>query len=56
MVAKMEDALAAINQKLSSYKKAADVEKYEEFAQVLAKSIQSSKRLKMTYLAERLRL
>ena len=37
MVAKMEDALAAINQKLSSYKKAADVEKYEEFAQVLAK-------------------
>ena len=37
MVEKMEDALAAINQKLSSYKKAADVEKYEEFAQVLAK-------------------
>lgn len=37
MVAKMEDALAAINQRLSSYKKAADVEKYEEFAQVLAK-------------------
>ena len=37
MVAKMEDALAAINQKLSSYKKAADVEKYEEFAQVLEK-------------------
>lgn len=33
----MEDALAAINQKLSSYKKAADVEKYDEFAQVLAK-------------------
>lgn len=37
MVAKMEEALAAVNQKLSSYKKAADVEKYEEFAQVLAK-------------------
>lgn len=37
MVEKMEDALAAINQKLSSYEKAADVEKYEEFAQVLAK-------------------
>lgn len=37
MVAQMEDALAAINQKLSSYKKAADVEKYDEFAQVLAK-------------------
>lgn len=37
MLEKMEDALAAINQKLSSYKKAADVEKYEEFAQVLAK-------------------
>lgn len=37
MIAKMEDALAAINQRLSSYKKAADVEKYEEFAQVLAK-------------------
>lgn len=37
MIEKMEDALAAINQKLSSYKKAADVEKYEEFAQVLAK-------------------
>ena len=37
MVEKMEDALAAINQKLSSYKKAADVEKYEELAQVLAK-------------------
>lgn len=36
MVAKMEEALAAVNQKLSSYKKAADVEKYEEFAQVLA--------------------
>lgn len=37
MVTQMEGALAAINQKLSSYKKAADVEKYEEFAQVLAK-------------------
>ena len=37
MVAQMEDALTAINQKLSSYKKAADVEKYDEFAQVLAK-------------------
>lgn len=37
MVATMENSLAAINQKLSSYKKAADVEKYEEFAQVLAK-------------------
>lgn len=37
MVAKMEDTLAAINQKLSSYKKTADVEKYEEFAQLLAK-------------------
>lgn len=37
MLEKMEDTLAAINQKLSSYKKAADVEKYEEFAQVLAK-------------------
>lgn len=56
MVEKMEDALAAINQKLSSYKKAADVEKYEEFAQVLAKINTVSKRLKMTYLAERLRL
>lgn len=37
MVTQMEGALAAINQKLSSYKKAADVEKYDEFAQVLAK-------------------
>ena len=37
MVTKMEDALAAINQKLASYKKTADVEKYEKFAQVLAK-------------------
>lgn len=37
MVTQMEGALAAINQKLSSYKKTADVEKYDEFAQVLAK-------------------
>lgn len=37
MVATMENSLAAINQKLSSYKKAADVEKYEVFAQLLAK-------------------
>ena len=37
MVTQMEGALAAINQKLSSYKKAADVEKYDDFAQVLAK-------------------
>lgn len=37
MVAKMEDTLAAINQKLSSYKKVGDIAKYEEFAQVLAK-------------------
>lgn len=37
LVAKMQDTLNSINQKLSSYKKAADVEIYEEFAQVLAK-------------------
>lgn len=35
MVAKMEDTLAAINQKLASYKKSTDIERYEEFALAL---------------------
>ena len=35
MVATMENSLAAINQKLSSYKKSMDIERYEEFALVV---------------------
>lgn len=35
MVARMENSLAAINQKLSSYKKSMDIERYEEFALVV---------------------
>ena len=35
IVATMENSLAAINQKLSSYKKSMDIERYEEFALVV---------------------